>query len=137
MGCASKDAARSPRAGLSGPSVPRRTAGARAASRKGSGLLLRESPHPVSDSANRLNQPLSLPRVDLLAQRVDVDVDDVRREIERVFPDPRLDLGSGNDFAPPAEEELEQGALARRQPNDVSRPRQLARFGIVVEIRKR
>src|SRR6476660_8061782 len=74
---------------------------------------------PVADAAHGLDDLLPLARVELLAQRVDVHVDDVRRELEGVLPDARLDLGARDDLASAAEEQLEQRALAGGQAGDV------------------
>src|SRR6202162_4286889 len=94
-------------------------------------------PHPIADTADGLDDLLALPRIELLAQRVDVDVDDVRRELEGVLPDARLDLGAGHDLAPAPEEELEERPLPGRQAGHLASPRHLARLGIVRQVSER
>src|ERR1700693_28031 len=92
---------------------------------------------PVADTADGLDDLVALPRVDLLAQRVDVHVDDVRRELEGVLPDAGLDLGAGHDLAPAPEKELEERPLPGRQAGHLASPRDLARLGIVGQVSER
>ena len=93
--------------------------------------------HAVPDAANGLDQLLPVAAVDLLAQRVDVHVDDVGREIERVLPDARLDLGARDHLAAPPQEQLEERALAHRQPHGLPAAHDLARLGVVREVVER
>ncbi len=88
--------------------------------RRPSGL---DVPDAIADAANGLDQLLPLAAVDLLAQRVDVDVDDVGRKIEGVLPDPGLDLGARDDLAPPAQQQLEERPLADGQPDGLASAR--------------
>src|SRR5712692_7118093 len=92
------------------------------------------SAYPVTHSAYRLDQLLAVAGIDFLAQGVDVDVDDIGREVERVLPDPSLDLGPVNDFASPAQQQLEQRAFPSGQPDDLAFAQDLARFRIVGQV---
>src|SRR5512141_2613859 len=106
---------RLPGAGRPRATSPALACGARLVARDGFARLA----EPVTHAPDRLDQLLFLSGVELAPQRVDVDVDDVRREVERVLPDPRLDLGAGDDFSAPPEEQLEESALAGGQPDDL------------------
>ncbi len=88
----------------------------------------------IADAADRLDQLLALAAVDLLAQRVDVHVDDVGREVEGVFPDARLDLGARNDLAAPAQQQLEERALANGQLDGLAAAGDLARLRLVGQV---
>src|SRR6186713_3758316 len=89
---------------------------------------------PVADAAHRLDEPLALAAVDLLAERVDVDVDDVRRQLERVLPDARLDLRARHDLSAAAQQQLEERALADGEPHDLAVADDLARVRLVRQV---
>src|SRR4029453_2897097 len=97
--------------------------------RRGAGLA-----HAIADAADGLNQPLALAAVDLLAQSIDVDVDDVGGEVEGVPPDAGLDLGARNDLAAPPEKQLEERALPNRETNRLAGPRDLAGLRLVGQV---
>src|SRR5512144_2377838 len=89
---------------------------------------------PVTYAADRLDELFLFTRVELAPQGVDVNVDDVRREVERVLPDARLDLGARDDLSAPPQEQLEESALAGGQADDFPATPDLARFRVVGEI---
>src|SRR5204863_9652415 len=87
--------------------------------------------HSIPHAPDRLDELLPLPGVEFLAQRVDVDVDDVGRKIERVVPYPGLDLRAGDDLSPPPQEKLEESPLPGGQSNALAVAHDLARLGVV------
>src|SRR5262245_8507418 len=89
---------------------------------------------PVAHAAHRLDQLFAGAGVELLAERIDVDVDDVRREIVGVLPDARLDFRPRNPAPAPPQEELEERPFARRQAHGLAVPHDFARLRVVLHV---
>ena len=64
-------------------------------------------PERVSRAPSRVNQLHGSAVVDLAAQALDVDFDQVRHRIEAVVPDVLRDVGPADDLALPTEQLLE------------------------------
>src|SRR6266851_4891138 len=100
----------------------------------GPGSVRGRAADAVADAADCLDEPVPLPGVELLAERVDVYVDDIGRKLEGVLPDTGLDLRARDDLAAPTQQQLEERTFPRGQPHDLRAARHLARFGIVGQL---
>src|SRR5262245_50237023 len=84
----------------------------------------------VAGAADGLDRVAPERPVDLLAQVADVDVDDVRRPLEREVPHVLEDRGAAEHRALVAQEQFEQRELARGQRDRLLTPADPPRRGI-------
>src|SRR6476620_5674051 len=91
--------------------------------------------HDVPDSPHRRDQFAVVLGVDLLAQVVDDDVDDVRAGIEMIPPSILGDQGPAHYAALMAHGVLEDGVLFRRELDELTCALHLARVTVQLAVR--
>ena len=91
-------------------------------------------PKPVARAADRFDQPVTAPFVDLPTQAADIDLDDIRLRREIGIPQGADQPIASEDLAGMTCEELEQRELPRRQADLSSGPPNPQRCRIELEI---
>src|SRR5258708_26866323 len=82
--------------------------------------VLAVSANLVAEAANRSNESTVVTGIDLAAEIVDVNVDDVRHSVKIELPDLLDDGGAGNRLAFMAHQEFQQSEFLRAEINVVT-----------------
>src|SRR5689334_24296402 len=90
--------------------------------------------HDVPDAADGVEELFLEPVVDLRAEMIDVDVDDVRAGVEIVIPDVLGDERAGEDPVDVPHEVLEEGVLLPGELDLLLATARLVRDGVELEV---
>src|SRR5258708_6948021 len=96
--------------------------------------VLVRSTETVPDTANRMDQRISLLTVDLAAHTPHIDVDDIRRRIEMKIPDVLQQHRPGHNAAFVADQILQQLEFPRKKKNVLAAPAGVPRYQVDREV---